>query len=70
MTNVNGLISHKTVLGEYKCGPASKYAILHGEIGMPYDTGFVFGETSSQRFSWTKDPSTGDYVISGPSSSV
>ncbi|KAM9833285.1 coagulation factor XIII A chain [Syngnathus typhle] len=46
--------------GLYRCGPASVYAIKHGEICFPFDAAFVFAEVNSDMvfYSRSKDGTT------------
>ncbi|XP_067035423.1 coagulation factor XIII A chain-like isoform X2 [Acropora muricata] len=38
--------------GVFRCGPASVKAIKQGEVYLPYDTSFVFGEVNGDRVFW------------------
>ena len=38
--------------GVMQCGPASLKAIKHGEVYLPYDTTFLFGEVNGDRVYW------------------
>ncbi|XP_068710893.1 protein-glutamine gamma-glutamyltransferase K-like [Montipora foliosa] len=38
--------------GVFRCGPASVRSVKQGEVYLPYDTSFVFGEVNGDRVFW------------------
>jgi transglutaminase 1 len=42
--------------GRYRLGPASVVAVKRGEVGLLYDTPFVFSEVNADVMHWVQDP--------------
>lgn len=43
------------LLGVFRCGPCPVKAIKEGEVYIPYDGGFIFGEVNGDRVYWDVD---------------
>ena len=50
-------------LGIFCCGPCPVKAIKWGDVHLPYDAGFVFGEVNGDRIYWEVDETTGDMEV-------
>ena len=40
----------------YQCGPCPVKAVKRGDINVPYDTAFVFGEVNADVVNWVVGP--------------
>ena len=45
-------------IGKFQCGPCPVKAVLTGEIGIGFDTPFVFSEVNADRITYVRDPSS------------
>lgn len=45
----------KCLIGLYQCGPASVEAVRRGEVGLRFDSAFVFTEVNADVFAYVPD---------------
>ncbi|KAK3731531.1 hypothetical protein QZH41_002014 [Actinostola sp. cb2023] len=60
---VHDATPQETSDGIFCCGPCPVKAIKWGDIHLPYDAGFVFGEVNGDRVYWEVDETTGDMEV-------
>ena len=44
--------------GKFQCGPCPVQAVRKGEIGIGFDTPFVFAEVNADKVNYVRDPSS------------